>query len=263
MLANLTTFKNYLLANGHSSLNHYYNINKILSQLKELDENSINEFIAQKKKEGLSIGTINNYIKSLKAYFKFIKWDIRLPKYSKPIFKIPEFITLEYLEKEIMPYMLELFGKKALRTKVMLYFMFYTGLRKGEVEQLRRKNFNFREKEVKVFIPKTKEERLIPLNKRMSDMLENYFDLEKEEGNAFNLNIGEIERIFNAIQVNFKEVHFHPHIMRGSFAMNLQRNDFSTREIQKLLGHKSIQSTLRYETGDIHLIKEKFNERIK
>jgi len=260
---NLFQFKGWLLVNGCSTTNYVSKIEELLNSIPSLTEKNINNFIIKKKEDKLSEETLNTYIKSIRAYLKFLKKDIRTPKYFKPIKKIPQFITLEFLEKNIIPLIEDLFPKKELKIETLLYFMFYTGLRKSEIENLKRENFNFEEKEVKVYIPKTKEERLIPLNDRMIKFLHFYFDEEDEKNNAFNLGKGEINYIFKILKPNVKKVNLHPHIFRHSYAMHLQRNGFTTREIQSLLGHKNILTTIRYENADINLMKEKFNGRIK
>ena len=168
-----------------------------------------------------------------------------------------------FFEKEIISTIEKLFPNDKLRKKTILNFMIYTGLRKSEMYLLQRKYFNLTESEIKVYIPKTKEERMIPLNNKMIEMIREYFNSEPEKNNAFNLNVGEIDYIFKLLKPNFPEIRLRPHLLRHSFAMHFQRNGFSTREIQALLGHKNIQSTLRYERADISLMKDKVKERIK
>ena len=263
MIINLEKFRQYLILNGCASLVYLPKIREVSNTISELSEDNISNFIFKKKKEGLSAETLNIYLKSIRAYLKFTKREIETPRYFKAIRRLPDFITLKFFEEKIIPVMQELFPDDKIRIKVILYFLFYTGLRKSEMYLLQRKNFNLSEGEVKVFIPKTKEERLIPINYRIIEMLREYFRSESEKRNAFNLGVGALDYVFKLLKPNFPEINLRPHILRHSFAMHLQRNNFSTREIQALLGHSSILSTLRYETADIQLIKDKFNKNVK
>lgn len=267
MQNNLIDFKNWIILNGcatSTSIIYCYKLNIVLNNIQQLDEININQFLLAKREKGLSSESLNLYINAIRKYCKFMNVEIKIPKIFKLTEKIPKYITLEFLEKEILPVLSDLFpAKRILQIKTVLYFMFYSGLRKSEVENLERKNFNFKEKEIKVYIKKTNEERLIPLNNKMIKILLEYFNSEIEEGNAFNLFYTSIKNIFQTINNNFKNKKIFPHMFRHSFAMHMQKNNFSTREIQYLLGHKNINSTLRYEHANINVIKEKFNKRIK
>jgi len=265
MEENLNKFKNYLIVNGYSTLIYYTLMRYVLKEYPDLTETNICDFIIKKKEKNDSPSTLNTYIKAIKVYLKFInKTEFTLPKYFTEISKIPQFIMFEYLEKEIIKQLYIMFPRsRILKIKTLLYFMFYTGLRKIEIEMLKRENFNFRTREVKVFISKTKEERLIPLNEKMVRLLKRYFQTEKEVSSAFNLNKDGINHIFKVLKRELENPILHPHTFRHGFAMHLQRNGFTTREIMSLLGHKNISTTMRYENADINLIKEKFNRNIK
>lgn len=264
---NLEQFGNWLLLNKcHSGVKIYVpKIKELLNSIsKKLNEDNIAKFILKKRQEKLSAESLNIYLKAMRAYLKFCKREIiNTPRYFKAIRKLPDFITLEFFEKEIIPVIEQLFPDNKTRVKTTLYFMMYTGLRKSEMYLLGRKNFNLNEGEVKVFIPKTMEERLIPLNNKIIEMLKEYFKSESENRNAFNLGAGGLDYLFKLLKPNFPDINLRPHILRHSFAMNFQRNGFSTREIQALLGHKNINSTLRYERADISLMKDKVRRQIK
>jgi site-specific recombinase XerD len=259
---NLDKFKRWLILNGYSSFTYLPLIKKVINTIPEFSEESISNFIFNQQNK-LSPETVNLYIKAMRAYLKFMKKEINTPKYFKVPKKLPDFITIEFFEQEIIPAVEDLFPKDKLRKKTILYFMFYAGLRKSEMYLLQRKFFNLAESEVKIYVPKTQEERLIPLNYRMVEMLREYFNSEPEKNNAFNLRVGEIDYIFKLLKPNFPKIRLRPHLLRHSTAMNLQRNGFTTREIQVLLGHKNIQTALRYEGADISLMKEKIKEMIK
>lgn len=256
----LKKFEQWLILNGCSSLVYLPKIKELLNITSNLSEDIINNFIFNKRQEGLSSETLNIYLKSIKAYLKFNKEEFSIPKYFKPPKKLPDFFTLEFLEKEILPIIKDLFSKDELRIRILLLFMFYTGLRKSEMYLLKRKDFNFDKKELKVYIPKTKEERLIPLNDKIMKLLKEYFNLESEINNAFNLGAGSIDYIFNLLKPNFPEIKLRPHLFRHSFATHLLNKKFNIREVSSLLGHKNIETTMRYLGLDIDNIKQRFNE---
>jgi site-specific recombinase XerD len=259
---NLDNFKLYLISNGHANLSYAYWVKNFLDNVSEISENSINGFLANKRINGNSSATINICINAIKAYLKFKKIkNIMLPKTNRVSLKMPSYISLEFLENTISPKLKYLFHKKnSFQYKVLLYFMFFSGLRKSEVLGLERNNISLKNKELKVYCKKTKSERMIPLNNRMVTLLRAFFRMFPEKNNALCIRNNTIDYVFKILRHNFPEVKFHPHLMRCSFAMYLQKKGFTTREIQVLLGHKSILSTVRYEQVDNNLIKEKFDK---
>lgn len=264
MQENITNFKNWLIVHNQATTIYADRLKEFLNNEQDITEDNINAYIVAKKADNLAEETLNGYIKAMHAYLKFIKReDIKLDYFKVPD-KLVDFITLEFLEQQILLLIPDLFSiSKQLQVKTVLYFLFYSGLRKSEVENLQRKNFNFENKQLKVYCSKQKTERIIPLNNKLIELIINYFNQVEEENNAFNLPKGGIDYIFSLLKPNFSDINLRPHIFRHSYAMHLQRNGFSTREIQYMLGHKNIITTSRYERADNNLIREKFNKNIK
>jgi len=264
MVENITNFKNWLIVHNQSTTIYADRLREFLNNGQDITEDNINTYIVAKKAENLAEETLNGYIKAIHAYLRFTKQDnIKLNYFEVP-YKFVDFITLEFLEEQIIPLIPDLFNtSKHLQVKTVLYFMFYSGLRKSEVENLQRKNFDFPNKQLNAYIAKQKTERLLPLNNRIIEIVNIYFNSILETKNAFNIAKGGIDYIFSLLKPNFPDIKLRPHLLRHSYAMHLQRNGFSTKEIQYMLGHKNIITTSRYERADDRLIREKFNKNIK
>ena len=235
----LTEFKNWLIVNSCPSgvIVYLPKIKEILNSISEFKEENINAFLARKKLTGLSEKTLNTYVKAINSYLNFANINIRKPKYFKEIKKIPGFITLDILENKIMPDIEYLFEKNHLKIKTLLYFMFFTGLRKEELHNLKRENFDLKNKQIKVYIPKTKEERLIPLNDRVKNLLYTYFQTEIEKNNAFNLGEGSLDYIMKKISNNYPDLKIHNHCFRHGFNVHLKKCGVDLSDRQYLLGH--------------------------
>ena len=210
-------YKNYLMVNGLSNstiMNYILRIRKFLKKVKleEINEDNISKFLLSLREE-YSPSTINGYRDTIKSFLVFLKKDITIPQHLKLDRKLPDSITEEFLRKEIMP-VIEAIFVNPLKIKTIFYFMFYTGIRVSEVVKLKRENFDFNKRTAKVYIKKTKEERLIVYTKEVNHLLDIYFSSEPEEENAFNIKLQALKKTFARLKPYFKNVNIYPHLLR-------------------------------------------------
>jgi len=264
-MKNLNDYKNWLILNNCSSGITVY-IPRLLEyfhKYAELTEENINQFIVDKKNKKLSEEYLNNYIKAIKSYCKFAQLNIRLPRAFKVTQKLQQYVSLDFFENQIVKDLPEIFTSIDIKkVETILYFMFFSGLRKSEILMLKKEHFNFKEAECKVYIPKRKEERLIPLTERIMKMIISYSYDNPSDINIFGITNKQLTYICKKIADNYK-IKFSCHTFRHSFAMHMKKMGFDLQDIGLLLGHKNINSTLRYAKADIKEIKNKFKERIK
>jgi len=262
-MINLKEYENWLKLNHCPSgvINYVPKIKEYFLTYNEITEQNINQFIMDKKNKSLNEGYINIYIAAIKNYGKFIEKDIKNLKSFKTMQKIPLYITLKFFEEEIIKDLPFIFDANLDKIETVLYFLFFSGLRKSEILTLKKENFNFKEGECKVIIKKTKEERIIPLTKRVMKMLISYAYDHPSEDNIFGITESQINYICSKIAKNY-HIQLSPHTFRHSFAMHMKKLGFDLLDIQLLLGHKNINSTMRYAKADIKEIKEKF-KRVK
>jgi len=263
---NLLGYKNYLTVNGFSNStidNYIQRIKKLFKTVKieELNEEEIIKFLLDMK-DKYSISTINGYRNAFKSFLTFIKKDVPVPKIIKPIKKLPESFTEEFFKEKIIP-VVEAVFTNPLKMKAILYFLFYSGLRVGEMETIKRENINLDERTVKFYMEKTKEERITIFNKETKNILQAYFTTELETINAFNITKTTLKQTISRMKPYFKEINIHPHLFRHSYATHLLSKGVDVSIVSKSLGHRSISSTIRYLKLDISLLKQKYDEKIK
>jgi len=260
-------YKKYLVVNGcaYATIASYIQrVSCFLNEVKleAITTESIRDYLFTLQ-DKFSSSTLNIYKCAIKSFLTFLeKDDIKVPKYSKRIKKLPEYITLKFLENNVIP-MAEVLFDKVLKTKTVLYFMFFTGLRVSEVASLKREDFNLENLTVKVYSKKNKTERILPYPKKIRDILEQYFCFEEENKTAFNIRTGGIKVIFQKLNPYFKDINLHCHIFRHSAATHWRKCGVSIENIQYLLGHSNIQSTMIYAHADCHEILMDYYKRIK
>jgi integrase len=204
------------------------------------------------------------YLIALKSAFnKAILWDyldqnpfnkIKLPKIPK---NNPSFID----EIELS----QIVSKENNETLKQIYlFAFYTGMRLGEITNLKWNQVSFSERIIRVmntdeFTTKGKRERIVPLNDKVFNILSEIFpkiiSIQKDgyvfNKNRFMFNPDYISKNFKkAVRESAKEnlidesIHFHD--LRHSFASNLAKRGVSLLIIKELLGHTDIKTTMIY-----------------
>lgn len=262
----LKEFKNWLELNGYSNNNNYYYLVsefiKILPPNTNITKKILNNYLL-KIKRNYTIGYTNNHIKAIRIYFKFLNLDISTPSLSKPIQKISDSISLDYFVNEVIPLIDLCFEDRKLQIKAILYLMFFTGLRKGEVVLLKRQNFDLKNNRIKVYAPKTKTERIVIYPKEVNGIFLDYFQSEEENINAFNLGNYSIDYIFKTLKPYLKNCNFRPHLLRKSFCTHLVKKGMNLKYIQKLTGHKSLQSLERYIDTNIDNVQKSYDDIFK
>jgi site-specific recombinase XerD len=205
---------------------------------------SIKGFLERYK--GKSRDTIRSVYFALKFFYENVignKFDGKLPL-AKRRLKLP--IVLSKTEIESM-----IDKTKNFQHKLVLMFMYYAGLRLSEIINLRWDDIDF-DREV-IHIKKTKggNERVVFLHLKLKEKL-NDFKVHRI-GLIFESNRGKkySEETINKIVKNAAKragikKRVTPHVLRHSFATHLLEAGADIRYIQKLLGHKNLQTTQIY-----------------
>ena len=260
----LEQFKDYLLINGNAWLtvtNYISRITKVLSIVKEEDfsEVTLAGFLRELQKKN-SVSTVNGYLFALTAYLRFLKKDIKLPKVLKLTKTLPQSFDENQLDK-IINILGQVCSRDYLKLKAVFYFLFYTGVRIGEINNLHRKDIDMEKKVAKIFVSKTKEERLVIFTEKTKDALKELFDSEEEETNAFNINANAIQQRLKEFKKYCPDINLHAHAFRHSFAVHCLTKGVDVLTVSKLMGHRNISTTERYlrltDTQFQNIYKEK------
>ena len=132
--------------------------------------------------------------------------------------------------------------------KPILNTAYNTGMRRGEILNLKWEHVNLHEGYIRVEESKNNEQRLIPLNNEMKKTLKS-LNSEKENEHVFNKNGQAIicfKTAFEGAILRSGVERFTFHDLRHTFATNLVMNNVDIVTVQELLGHKSILMTKRY-----------------
>lgn len=225
------------------------------------------------KDQGLSGGYINNKLKAIRAFYKFLilskgigeKADIEIRKFKLVTaeFKVKIYATPEELlsaMRKVMSYC----RINPYKIQAVLCFMFYTGLRPNELCQLKRQDIKLTRLKAIIRVPrKNKREYVVNYPKRVAKYMELYFRQEPETENAFNMSIWKIRYLVGILNGYLpKEKNFTPRSLRHSFAMMLADNEVDIRYAQEMLGHANMTSTMVYYNPTDKHIEKVYHKKI-
>ncbi|AMD29610.1 hypothetical protein Nps_00600 [Candidatus Nanopusillus acidilobi] len=220
-----------------------------------LDKNIILKFLAELKvKKKLDSNSLRLYVRAISSFLKFLDNEslakqIKAPKVDK---RLPKFITYDELNR-----LLE--NAENYRDKLIIKFLFYTGVRVSELIKIKKNDIIFEEGFVKVY-GKGGKERIVPIPKGLLNELKDYINKINTE-NIFPLSSRQVERIIKNIAkkagINKKVT---PHVLRHSLATTLLSKGVDIRYIQEILGHSSLNITQIYTHVVPNQLKEIYNK---
>ena len=142
----------------------------------------------------------------------------------------------------------------SLRDLALIDMLASTGMRVGELVLLNRDDINFEERECVVF-GKGSKERMVYFDARTKIHLQNYLAQRTDSNNALfvslkapheRLQIGGVESRLRELGKRLLLPRVHPHKFRRTLATMAIDKGMPVEQLQRLLGHQRIDTTLQY-----------------
>ncbi|MBI4849119.1 MAG: tyrosine-type recombinase/integrase [Nitrospirae bacterium] len=121
----------------------------------------------------------------------------------------------------------------------------HTGMRRGEILNLKWQDVSFDRKTVAVVKSKNGEKRTIPMSKTVFDTL-NSIKVKHISGGIFPISGWSLRQAFDNTVEKAGIENFRFHDLRHTFATRLVQNGVGIYKVKELLGHKTILITMRY-----------------
>ena len=211
----------------------------------------LTEYQVQRKSSRV---TIDNIRRILSTFFTWLEDEDYIVK--SPIRRIHKVKTAKILKDTYTDEALELMRDNcgSLRDLAIVDLLASSGMRVGEMVALNRDDINFAERECVVF-GKGSKERLVYFDARTKIHLQNYLDSRTDNNPALfvslrapynRLMIGGVESRLRELgcQLNLPKVH--PHKFRRTLATSAIDKGMPIEQVQQLLGHQKIDTTMHY-----------------
>lgn len=223
--------------------------------VKEYTTDDLRAYLAvfQKKHKSSKV-TIDNIRRIFSSFFSWLEDEDFILK--SPVRRIHKVKTGEQVKEVITDENLERLRDncKCPRDLAIIDLLASTGMRVGELVKLNRNDVNFAERECIVF-GKGNKERMVYFNARAKLHLQEYLASRKDKNQALfvsldkphtRLQISGVEMRLRDLGRGLKIPRIHPHKFRRTLATMAIDKGMPVEQVQKLLGHVKIDTTMRY-----------------
>ena len=223
--------------------------------VKEYTTDDLRAYLAvfQKKHKSSKV-TIDNIRRIFSSFFSWLEDEDFILK--SPVRRIHKVKTGEQVKEVISDENLERLrdNGKCKRDLAIIDLLVSTGIRVGELVKLNRNDVNFAERECIVF-GKGNKERIVYFNARAKLHLQEYLASRKDKNQALfvSLNRPHVRLQITGVEMRLRELgrglkipRIHPHKFRRTLATMAIDKGMPVEQVQKLLGHVKIDTTMRY-----------------
>lgn len=245
---------------SEKTLKYYQNtIDALLTTLgksaQQLTTEDLRDYLTnyQRKRQSGKV-TIDNIRRILSSFFSWLEDEDYIIK--SPVRRIHKVKTTKVVKDTYTDEEMELMRDncRSVRDLAMIDLFASSGMRVGELVALNREDINFSEREC-VVLGKGDKERMVYFDARTKLHLQNYIDARSDTNPALfvtlrapheRLQIGGVESRLRNLghQLNLKKLH--PHKFRRTLATTAIDKGMPIEQVQQLLGHQKIDTTMHY-----------------
>jgi len=272
--------ENYSKVNKRSWKDDQYRLQKLVGffgniYLHEVTPLDIEKFKLMKLTEGRAKATVNTYLKVLKRMYNIaIDWGYAKdnPARRVKLYSEKDSLKERILSKEEEDRLLE---AASAHLRPILVIALNTGMRRGEILNLKWNQIDFQKNEIRVEKTKSEKPRTVDIN---SYLLEKLLRLKKKSDRSQYVFINPKTGVpFTTVRRSFEnackdagieELRFHD--LRHSFASRLIEKGVDIIRVKELLGHSSVRVTERYTHSNqkerkkaVELLCEKSTKPVK
>lgn len=210
-------------------------------------------FLAYEKSRGVSSRTLENTRANISAFFQWLTLEEVIEK--NPCKNIKPIKYTDKVRTPLSSVELDLLRSNCKNDKerAIVELLLASGIRVSELTDLTIADVNFNNLSIQIRHGKGNKARTAYINELAKVHLEKYLAGRKQHGEYlfYNkksepLHPGGVRAILNSIADRANVENVHPHRFRRTFASTLAARGMNIQEIQKLLGHTNVNTTMTY-----------------
>lgn len=230
-------------------------IRRIPIEIRKITTDDIREYLAEYQKMN-SCGkvTVDNVRRNLSSFFSWLEEEDYILK--SPMRRIHKIKTKQAVKEVISDEMIEQLRDhcKCKRDLAMIDLLYSTGIRVGELVGLNRTDINFEERECVVY-GKGDKERRVYFDAKSKLHLQDYLKERVDDNPALFVTLdAPYERLkISGVEIRVRELgrklnmdKIHPHKFRRTMATRAIDKGMPIEQVQKILGHSQIDTTMQY-----------------
>lgn len=242
-LETLSNFNKWLLAND-------------IQELKQLDDDTLREYILQLRSSGIKNTSVNTYYRAVKVFFKWLFARQLLSEDYTTNVKLPRNdadLIIPLTQSEVTTCDSYFLSKRenALRNYCMFHLMLDCGLRRSEVINLKSENLTGNHM-LHVCNSKFNKSRIVLLPDFLEKSIMNYLGADKRMYvflDRYTLNPvteNTFRKMFDTLRKSTGIKRLHPHLLRHTFATSYLYYGGNMEMLRLLLGHSDYNITKTY-----------------
>lgn len=234
-------------------------VNKLLSKvtqpIRKVTTEDMREYLVDYQKvNNCGKTTIDNVRRNISSFFSWLEEEDYILK--SPMRRIHKIRSKKSVKKVITDEEIERLrdGCTCLRDVAMIDLLYSTGIRVGELVRLNVSDINFNERECVVF-GKGDKERRVYFDAKAKIHLQDYLNSRNDDNPALFVTL---DRPFDRLKISGVEIRLrelgrslnlekiHPHKFRRTMATRAIDKGMPIEQVQKILGHSQIDTTMQY-----------------
>lgn len=272
--SNLTLKEEFLSAKqvegcSERSVNYYSStldnlIKSLIKPFNQIETEDLRVYLSEyQKKNDASKQTIDNIRRILSSFFTWLEDEDYILK--SPVRRIHKIKTMKQVKETYSDEALERLRDncKTIRDLAIIDMLASTGMRVGELVKLNRVDVDFVNREC-VVLGKGSKERVVYFDARTKLHLQNYLNSRTDDNEALfvsllephnRLEIAGVEIMLRKLGRSLEINKVHLHKFRRTLATRAIDKGMPIEQVQKLLGHQKIDTTMEYAIVDQQNVK--------
>lgn len=236
-----------------TTLDHFFS--SIDVPVRRISTEQIRKYLADYQNiNNCSNATIDNIRRNISSFFSWMEEEDHLIK--SPMHRIHKIKTVKQVKEVISDEVIEKLRDncRCSRDLAIIDLLYSTGMRVGELVKLNIRDVNFEERECVVF-GKGDKERRVYFDAKAKLHLQNYLNERDDDSPALfvTLDSPHTRLKISGVEIRLRELgksvdagRVHPHKFRRTMATRAIDKGMPIEQVQKILGHSQIDTTMQY-----------------